>query len=186
MASWVVWLRAYLLGSEQGLTAWLGMPASGSFVVGVGTAILGIVTAGLTWRAGGRPFEMMLVALFGFLGIRAIRNLSLFGLAAGFVLAWNLGEWAAELAAQISARWPRRAAVAGLAARAAVAGVVVLMMSSVVSGQFYRGLRVRRAFGLGESPLFYAPRCGPLRGPARVAGESSGFWAPPGGRVLVP
>ena len=55
VASWVVWLRAYLLGSEQGLTAWLGMPASGSFVVGVGTAILGIVTAGLTWHAGGRP-----------------------------------------------------------------------------------------------------------------------------------
>jgi tetratricopeptide (TPR) repeat protein len=156
VASWIVWLRAYLLGSEQGLTAWLGMPASGSFVVGVGTAILGAVTAGLTWRAGARPFGMMLVALFGFLGIRAIRNLSLFGLAAGFVLAWNVGEWAAELAAQVSARWPRRAAVAGLAARTAVAGVIVLMISSVVSGQFYLGLRVRRTFGLGESPSFYA------------------------------
>ena len=55
MASWVVWLRAYLLGSEQGLTAWLGMPASGSFAVGVGTAILGIVTAGLTWRSRWAP-----------------------------------------------------------------------------------------------------------------------------------
>ena len=53
-------------------------------------------------RAGGRGmiFRMLLSAAFGYLSLQAIRNIGLFGVVAGFVLAWNLGEWASELASQ--------------------------------------------------------------------------------------
>ena len=156
VAGWAIWLRAYLLGLEPGPFGWLGISVPGLNVVGCGTALLGVAVAGLTLRAGGRLFDMVLVTVFGFLGLRAIRNMSLFGLVAGFVLTCNLGEWAGELAAQVSSRWPRRSAVAGLAARIALIGVVGLMIFTIVSGQFYRAPRVRRRFGLGESPQVYA------------------------------
>ena len=49
VASWVVCLRAYLLGPEPGPgRVGSGMPGPGSFVVGWGTALLGVAAAGLT------------------------------------------------------------------------------------------------------------------------------------------
>ena len=96
VSAWVVWLRAYLFGAEPGPSAWLGVPGPGSTALGWATASLGLATAGLTLRAGGRAFRMILAVAFGYLGLQAIRNANLFGLAAGFVLAANLGEWSAR------------------------------------------------------------------------------------------
>ena len=46
---------------------------------------------------------MLLAAAFTNLSFQAVRNINLFGMVAGAVLAWNVGEWAAALAAD--GRW---------------------------------------------------------------------------------
>ena len=95
MAMWVLWLRAHLLGLEPGLGAWFG--GNGSVVLGWGTVLIGGATAVLVFRAGGRFFTMALAITFSYLALQAIRNINLFGLVAGFVTTWNLGEWTAKL-----------------------------------------------------------------------------------------
>ena len=98
---WMIWLRAYLFGAEPGPSAWLGVPGRGSVPVAWGSGVLGVAAAALAVGFGGaRPFRIALAAAFGYLALQAIRNANLFGLAAGFVLAGNLGEWAAELSAE--------------------------------------------------------------------------------------
>ena len=154
VAAWVVWLRAYLFGFEPGPSAWLGRTGPGSTALGWLTVSLCIVTAGLTLRAGGRLFRMLLGVAFGYLGLQAIRNANLFALAAGFVLAANLGDWAAELAAEFPVRNPRRAVA--MAPRALVAILVGVLIVTTVSGRFYRATGERRGFGTGASPLVYA------------------------------
>jgi hypothetical protein len=95
--AWVVWLRGTLFGPEPDSWTWFRLPGPGSPLLGWGTALLGLATAGLVLHAGGRLFRMLLAAMFGVLAIQAIRNINLFGLVAGYVLACNLGEWAAAL-----------------------------------------------------------------------------------------
>ena len=154
MAGWVVWLRSYLFGPEPGPSAWLGLGGRGSTTLGWMTVSLGIAAAGLTHRAGGRLFRMLLAVAFGYLGLQAIRNVYLFALVAGFVLAANLGEWAAELAAEFPARNPRSAIALG--PRAVVAGLIGVLIVATVSGWFFRATGERRGFGLMASPLVYA------------------------------
>ena len=71
-------------------------------ILGWGTALLLLATAGLVVRAGGRLFVMIVAVTFGYLALQAIRNLNLFGLAAGFVLTCNLAGWAVEITAVIA------------------------------------------------------------------------------------
>ena len=112
---------------------------------------------------------MVLATVFGFLGLMAIRNMSLFGLVAGFVLTWNLGEWAEELAAQVSARWPRRAALAGLAARIALAVVIGLMIFTISLWPILPRTESAAAVRPGRVAAALRPRGGPVRWPARTA-----------------
>jgi tetratricopeptide (TPR) repeat protein len=154
-AAWVAWLRVQLLGPEPGPLARLAGPNSPA--LGGAAALLGVAAAGLVLRDGGRgpTFRLLLAAFFGYLALQAIRNIGLFGLAAGFVLAWNLGEWAAELAAEPAAD-ARMGAPAGLAARVVLVGLAGLILATVVSGRFFRATGERRAFGLAADPLAYA------------------------------
>ncbi|MGP0064771.1 MAG: hypothetical protein ACLQGP_14380, partial [Isosphaeraceae bacterium] len=122
--------------------------------LGWATAALGIATAGLTLRAGGRPFRLILAVAFGYLALQAIRNANLFGLVAGFVLAADLGEWAGQLAAVFPASPTRRAM--NLGARAVLAGLLGLLIVATVSGRFFRATGERRGFGTFASPLAYA------------------------------
>ena len=97
---------------------------------------------------------MLLAVAFGYLAIQAIRNIGLFGLAAGFVLTWNLREWVFELATEIPAT--RSPAALGLAARVALAVLISLVIMTVVTGGFFRATAELRHFGLREEPLAYA------------------------------
>ena len=80
-----------------------------SNTLGCLVAALLLATGGLVLRAGGRLFAMFVAVAFGYLALQAIRNMNLFGLAAGFVLTWNLAGWAADLAAALSV-WAATAA----------------------------------------------------------------------------
>jgi hypothetical protein len=152
LAAWTFWLRAHLLGAEFDSAGWLMGP--GSPALGRATTFLGGVVTILVLRAGGRVFRLLLAAGFSYLAIQAIRNVNLFGLVAGFVIAANLGEWAAELAAELPAgrlwNW------AGLGARVALAGVAGLWIVAIVKGPFYRVSGEPRMFSLKEDPLAYA------------------------------
>jgi tetratricopeptide (TPR) repeat protein len=153
-AEWVVWLKAHLMGLESAAMAWpagLGTAASGP-----AAALLGIAAVILTGRtqARGSMFRLLLAVIFGYLALQAVRNIGLFGLAAGFVLTWNLGAWAAELAA--SWEGPGPWAAAGLVARGAVGCLVGLVIFSIGSGRFFRATAESRHLGLREAPLAYA------------------------------
>lgn len=149
VAAWMAWLRMYLFGEgvQPGLvpTAW----AAG---------VLGLLAAVLAIQAGARVFRIALAVTFGYLGLQAIRNASLLGLAAGHVLAANLGDWAAELLGDDDAsQRPRQFAPSAMAARAAVAGLAILLIAATVSDRLFRATGDdRRAFGLSASPTAYA------------------------------
>jgi hypothetical protein len=157
-AAWVVWLRAYLLGPEPGPAAWLGAHGPGLIALGGVTLVLGLAVAALSLRAGGRLYRMGLFAAFGYLALQALRNVSLFAVVAGFVLAANLGPWVTELVAEIPAlgrrSWIRSRA--GLAMRTALAGLAGLVVVAIATGQFPRGTGDSRQFGLSAEPLVYA------------------------------
>ena len=157
-AAWIVWLRRHLLELEPGVAAWLEPMGASSSILGCGTALLLLATAGLVLRSGGRLFVMIVAVAFGYLALQAIRNMSLFGLAAGFVLTWNFAGWATDLAALGSpAPLGRRASrVPGLAARVALAGILGLLIFTISSGRFFRATGEPRRLGLRESPLAYA------------------------------
>lgn len=157
-ATWMIWLRAYLFGAESGLAAWLGVPGRALVPLAATAGLLGIAAAGLSVAAGARVFRIGLAATFGYLALQAIRNAGFFALAAGFVLAANLGEWAAELADSCPARRssPDRRLLVAAAARAVVAGAAVALIATTVSGTFFRATGERRAFGLSASPRAYA------------------------------
>ncbi len=166
-AAWIMWLRTHLLGPEPGAEGWLHSTGASFDVFSWGTALLLLATAWSVLRAGGRLFMLIVAAAFGYLALQAIRNINLFGLAAGFVLTWNLAEWAMELAALGVSEPSRRPAslVPGLAARVALVGILGLLIFAIVSGSFFRATGEPRRFGLREAPLVYAHQA------ARFAGQ---------------
>src|SRR5262249_21348001 len=113
---------------------------------------LGIPAAWLAFQAGTRPFGPLVVASFAALGLLAVRNMSLFGLVSGAVLAAELGEWAAkcDLACDAVPRWAR------ITARVAVLLGTGALSVLVVSGQFFALAEDCRRFGLCERPFYYA------------------------------
>ena len=175
----MIWLRAYLFGAEPGPSgmAWRAGPRVGADGVG-GRPARRRPAAGSVRRAPGAltPFRIALAVVFGYLAIQAIRNANLFGLAAGYVLAGNLGEWAAEL----SAGAPRRARV-GPGCRPSRGWRrgrpwwcrrPADRRDRLRAGSF-RATGERRVFGLGASPLAYAHDAG--RSPAG-RGSQSRAW----------
>ena len=59
--------------------------------------IVGVIAILAAIAAGARPFLVLLTIAFGQLALMAYRNMNLFGLAGGVVLAWNLGSWSQAL-----------------------------------------------------------------------------------------
>ncbi len=103
-------------------------------------------------------FRVILSFAFGYLALVAVRNINLFGLVAGFVMAWNLGEWSFELKSlrQQSAPERRPTVLIGLIAKGALALLAGLWIAGIASGWFFRSTGELRRFGLHESPLAYA------------------------------
>jgi tetratricopeptide (TPR) repeat protein len=155
-AAWVAWLRADLLGPEPSPMAWL--VGRNSLALDWAAALLGGAAAVLLLRASVRAlrFRLLLAVIFGYLAMQAVRNIGLFALVAGFILAWNLGGWAAELSAARSGPIPRYGPALGLAAQVVLAGLVGLVIFTVVSGSFFRASGEVRRLGLRETPLAYA------------------------------
>jgi Tetratricopeptide repeat len=167
LATWVLWLRAHLFELEPGLRGWFG--GTESVVLGWSTVLIGAATAVLVLRAGGRFFPMVLALAFSYLALQAIRNINLFGLVAGFVTTWNLGEWTTELTVQICAQ-ERQSIIPklkDLKPRVVMAGLVGLLIFTIVSGQFFRSTGEQQQLGLRERPLVYAHDA------ARFAGQPS-------------
>jgi hypothetical protein len=156
LAIWILWLRMHLFGLEPGVRTLFG--GNDSPALGWITMLIGSAAAVLIFRAGGRFFTLALAAMFGYLALQAIRNISLFGLVAGFVTTRNLGEWAVELAAQ--SRADRLDSITpkmkNLVPRIIMAGLVGLLIFTVLSGWFFRGPGEWRRLGLRERPLAYA------------------------------
>ena len=110
---------------------------------------------------------LLLTATFTYLSFQAIRNINLFGLVAGAVLAWNISEWIARLAAGRPHRimaWVAQGLVAGLVASGSVA---------VVSDRYYALTGDITHFGLRERPLTFGHEA------ARFAGRPGSATASP-------
>ena len=75
-------------------------------------------------------FRLLLVAAFTYLSFQAIRNINLFGLVAGAVLAWNVSEWISRLTAGRSDGRPH-------GQLRLVAGLVALWAAAVVTDRYY-------------------------------------------------
>jgi hypothetical protein len=147
-AAWILWLRGHLSGPEPSLT-----PRAITIVLGL-SATLCIL------RVRGRLFRVILSFAFGYLALVAVRNVNLFALVAGFVMAWNLGEWALDLTSlrseSLPVALPRPIFLPGLIARGGLALLVGLWITVIASGWFFRSTGELRRFGLVESPLAFA------------------------------
>ena len=104
-------------------------------------------------RAGWRPspFRLLLFAAFSALSLQATRNSHQYAAVVGAVTAWNLGEWAAAVAA----RREGRAALNPLLPRAATFAVLLAAIAAVGSGLAFDHAGEGRKLGLGEEPLWY-------------------------------
>jgi hypothetical protein len=143
-AAWAIWLRTYLF--EDGLTRH-GIAANAIPYAGAG---LGIVAAGVIVRAGFSLFRMLLAAVFTYLSFQAVRNINLFAMAGGAVLAWNLGEWSAQIAParpnRLAIWWPRVMLLA----------LIVAWSVGVATNRYYALIGDDVHFGLRERPSTFA------------------------------
>ena len=145
VAAWTGWLASYLF--DNGRTGYYGLSTAALAYTGAGLGALSLV---LIVRAGGSIFRLLLTTAFTFLAFQAIRNINLFGLVAGAVLAWNVCEWLSRLAA---GRPHRNGA---WATNGVVTGLVVLWAAAVVSDRYYQLTGDNTHFGLREKPLTFA------------------------------
>lgn len=137
-AAWASWLFAYLVQAQ--------LPAVPlSLVVAAATGLLLAVL--LAWRRPGALFRLLLVAAFGYLALNAVRNVSLFGVVGGAILAWNLGEWIVQLSMPRSVTWSLRAAAAVL---------LGIWLIALASNHYYPWTGLNIGLGLGETPFAFA------------------------------
>ena len=154
VAAWTFWLFHYFF---EGLLTNRGMggPVFTYIVAGLVAMSLPLVV-----RGGASVFRLLLMGTFTYLSFQAVRNINLFGLVAGSVLAWNLSEWFARLTAER----PHRPGA--WVAPTLVAGLVTLGAVAVVTNYYYRFTGDYVHFGLRERPLTFAHEA------ARFAGRA--------------
>ncbi len=139
---WIAWLVGHLFDNGSRL---------GPAVIALG---LGLPAIGLAIRTGLRPFRAVLAASFAVLGLLSVRNMSLFGMVSGAVLAAELGEWAAELR---RGRGPTAPGLgAGIAPRCAVLGGLAVLGWAVATGHFFAYAEDCHRLGLRARPFLYA------------------------------
>jgi tetratricopeptide (TPR) repeat protein len=143
VAAWTAWLFSYLFADRA---TNYGMSGLGLTYIAAG---LGALSLPLVVRGGGSVFRLSLVATFTYLSFQAIRNINLFGVVAGSVLAWNIGEWFGKLAAGRPHRPTARVAPA------LVAGLVAIGAFAVVTDRYYMITGDNTHFGLREKPLTF-------------------------------
>ncbi len=142
MAAWNVWLRAYFLADP------VSQPSNSVLMAAGLLAAVALMLADTI-----RLFRLLLAGAFGFLAVRAIQNDSRFALVAAVVMAWNLGEWAMEVAPGLA---PLPRARLAWAARGIVAVLLVGLMAAVVTDSYGRWTGEPRHFSLAEQPFEFA------------------------------
>ncbi len=146
IAVWCDFLRGHLYGPNVTLSkAWAPLlwPIGG--VVGAIAILAAIV-------AGARPFLVLLTIAFGQLALMANRNMSLFGLAAGVILAWNLGCWSHALRETAGVGRPGWAKAGSLA----LIALLLVWLAAIPTNRFYAMTGELRHFGWRERPYWYA------------------------------
>jgi tetratricopeptide (TPR) repeat protein len=143
MASWAAWLRDHLGGAADGfpLALWFAVAA-------------GLISTLFYLRSAGSLFRLLAAVAFAFLGLQAVRNAALFGLVAGALLAWNLGEWAVQFTQQLGQGRPMRMGAWGL--RLGGASLLGVWIFALLGGDYYGWMRQPRRLGLRERPLEFA------------------------------
>ena len=142
-AIWTAWMSAYLFDDKA---AHFGLTAKMLVYCGAG---LGALSAAFMVRAGTSAFRLLLVLVFTYLSFQAIRNINLFGLVAGAVLAWNVSEWLAKLRG--TSRQPNWEWLAP----AVVSGLIALWAAGIVTDRYYSLMGDTVRFGLRERPLTF-------------------------------
>jgi tetratricopeptide (TPR) repeat protein len=147
-AAAAAWLPIYLFNGGRPPRGWLAS------ALPIASGGLGLLCALLVVRAGGSPFRLLLAAAFSTLSVLAVRNVNLFGLVAGTVLAWNLAGWLAALAtAGPRARPPR---VPTWAMDALIVGAMTAWGYGIVTDGYHRLAGEDIHFGFRERPLMFA------------------------------
>ena len=125
-------------------------------------------------------FRLILFVAFTALSWQATRNSHQFAAVAGAVTAWNLGEWASEVARGRAARGKSASTSAGrLVAFGTIAGGFLL----VASGGFYTWAGEGRTLGLGEERLWFPHEAVAFAGRADMPSRSICFPQWPRGPV---
>jgi hypothetical protein len=143
-AAWALWLRAYLFDEA------LNLPGALAIAIPSAAAGFGVLAAVAIVRDGGSLFRMLLAVAFTYLSFQAVRNINLFAMVGGAVLAWNLGESSASIA---PARPHRRAT---LLPRALVLAMVSVWSLAVATNGYYAAVGDDIRFGLRERPWTFA------------------------------
>jgi tetratricopeptide (TPR) repeat protein len=145
VSAWLVWLRDGLMAAEP-------MPAAAPALAW--PPVVFAVTAGagsvLVLRWGGSLFRLLLAGAFAYLALQAAQNASRFALVAGVVLAWNFGEWTAQMQPRQS-----RSAV-GWGWRVGLAAVLVAWIVALVTDRYHGWTGERRHFSLRAQPFEFA------------------------------
>jgi tetratricopeptide (TPR) repeat protein len=153
VAGGLSWLAAALLGNKPGAASPFDIgPIGWPWVSGTAAA----VSLFLTLHAGGRLFRILLAVAFGYLALQAMRNVNIFGVMAGFVLASELGEWAAKVSAGRMGTADPRQEWWGLATRGVMAALIMMGTVAAATGRLTAAHGWPWAFGLRETPSMFA------------------------------
>jgi tetratricopeptide (TPR) repeat protein len=150
LGAWAGWLRVSLAGDGRGLLIGADSPPFWGLLF----AVASLAAVGLVLRWGGDLFRILVAAAFAYLALLAMQNWTRFALVAGTVLAWNFGEWAAELTAHHRPGWG--GAALGRALRVGLAGVLAVWVVLLLADGYYVHTGEPRHFAFREEPLEFA------------------------------
>ncbi len=146
-------IKAILLGQQPGPSVLFETgQIGGPWIAGAA----GAVAFFLALWAGTRLFHVILAVAFGYLALQAVRNVNIFGLMAGFVLASQLGEWAAKVRTANTGQSRQRAEPWGLATRVVTAALIMLGTLGAATGRLPAPLAWPFTLGFRETPSIYA------------------------------
>jgi tetratricopeptide (TPR) repeat protein len=143
--AWIIWLNHHLTNAAIAPSA----PVHPALPI---AAVAGLLAGVLLLRHGGSLFRILLAGSFAYLALTSINNMSRFGLVAGVVLGWNLGEWLGRLPA-VPLRW---AGVAGWSGRLGLAALLLAWMGAVATERYTHWTGEIRHVRLRERPLVFA------------------------------
>ncbi len=150
LAAWSSYLRAHLVDPRP--PSWFegGTGVSASQVLAL---LSGLVLA--SWLVA-RPtglFRLLLGVAFIYLSLQAVKNFSVLGVVAGTLIAWNLGEWSAELR-KSAAAGGRPEEVSWWVLRVGILVLLAVWVGALATDHFHP--LAGEHLGLSEKPFVFA------------------------------